>query len=180
MLQPSAKEKYPAFTIVQGHSRDYDLSAALTPEKREWPFIRDPRRTVTTAGDFVVLWSCHFKTTDWKLLMNQTALHPKCNFLLRHWRSWNSSKRQLFSLFSRNFVCIPAKIAIDWFEPSSVSLFPSNSNGAFFSGALLNLMTSDFVMWSWTKEEDAGNVLPSPLFNFYWQALTVTVLGDLV
>ncbi|XP_041647825.1 cysteine protease ATG4C [Cheilinus undulatus] len=55
VLQPSAKEKYPAFTFVQGHSRDYDLSASLTPAKREWPFIRDPRRTVTTAGDFVLL-----------------------------------------------------------------------------------------------------------------------------
>uniref|UniRef100_A0AAQ6A6W8 Cysteine protease n=1 Tax=Amphiprion ocellaris TaxID=80972 RepID=A0AAQ6A6W8_AMPOC len=36
VLQPSAKEKYPAFTFVQGHGRDYDL-------------------TVTTAGDFVLL-----------------------------------------------------------------------------------------------------------------------------
>lgn len=52
VLQPSAKEKYPAFTFVQGHGRDYDLSAGLTPEKREWPFIR---RTVTTTGDFVLL-----------------------------------------------------------------------------------------------------------------------------
>lgn len=52
VLQPSAKEKYPVFTIVQGHSRDYDLTASLNPEKREWPFIR---RTVTTAGDFVLL-----------------------------------------------------------------------------------------------------------------------------
>lgn len=56
VLQPSAKEKYPAFTFVQGHGRDYDLSASLTPEKREWPFIRDPRRTVATVGDFVLLW----------------------------------------------------------------------------------------------------------------------------
>uniref|UniRef100_A0AAQ6APR6 Cysteine protease n=1 Tax=Amphiprion ocellaris TaxID=80972 RepID=A0AAQ6APR6_AMPOC len=55
VLQPSAKEKYPAFTFVQGHGRDYDLSAGLTPEKKEWPFICDPRRTVTTAGDFVLL-----------------------------------------------------------------------------------------------------------------------------
>ncbi|XP_075901435.1 cysteine protease ATG4C isoform X2 [Nelusetta ayraudi] len=55
VLQPSAKEKYPAFTIVQGRSTDYDLSAALTPEKREWPFIRAPQRSVTTAGDFVLL-----------------------------------------------------------------------------------------------------------------------------
>lgn len=52
VVQPSAKEKYPAFTIVQGRSKDYDLSASLTPEKREWPFIR---RTVTTTGDFVLL-----------------------------------------------------------------------------------------------------------------------------
>lgn len=52
VLQPSAKEKYPVFTIVQGRSKDYDLSASLTPEKREWPFIR---RTVTTTGDFVLL-----------------------------------------------------------------------------------------------------------------------------
>ncbi|XP_051929406.1 cysteine protease ATG4C isoform X1 [Hippocampus zosterae] len=55
VLQPSASDKYPAFTIVQGHGRDYDLSASLTPEKREWPFIRDPRRTITTAGGFVLL-----------------------------------------------------------------------------------------------------------------------------
>lgn len=52
LVEPSAKEKYPAFTIVHGRSRDHDLSASLTPEKREWPFIR---RTVTTAGDFVLL-----------------------------------------------------------------------------------------------------------------------------
>lgn len=52
VLQPSAKEKYPVFTIVQGRSKDYDLSASLTPEKREWPFIR---QTVTTTGDFVLL-----------------------------------------------------------------------------------------------------------------------------
>ncbi|XP_057698154.1 cysteine protease ATG4C isoform X3 [Corythoichthys intestinalis] len=55
VLQPSANDKYPAFTIVQGHGRDYDLSASLTPEKREWAFIRDPKRTITTAGDFVLL-----------------------------------------------------------------------------------------------------------------------------
>lgn len=55
VLQPSGKEKYPAFTFVQGHGRDYDLSASLTQEKREWPFIRDSRRTVTTVGDFVLL-----------------------------------------------------------------------------------------------------------------------------
>ncbi|XP_004068071.1 cysteine protease ATG4C [Oryzias latipes] len=55
LLQPSTKEKYPAFTFVQGHGRDYDLSAGLTPEKLEWPFIRSPPRTVTTAGDFVLL-----------------------------------------------------------------------------------------------------------------------------
>ncbi|XP_029939851.1 cysteine protease ATG4C [Salarias fasciatus] len=55
VLQPSAKEKYPVFTFVQGHGRDYDLSGSMTPEKREWPFIRDPRRTATTAMDFVLL-----------------------------------------------------------------------------------------------------------------------------
>uniref|UniRef100_A0A8C3G316 Cysteine protease n=1 Tax=Cyclopterus lumpus TaxID=8103 RepID=A0A8C3G316_CYCLU len=55
VLQPSARDKYPAFTFMQGHGRDYDLSAGLTPEKREWPFIRDPRRTATTTGDFVLL-----------------------------------------------------------------------------------------------------------------------------
>lgn len=55
LLQPSPKEKYPAFTFVQGRSADYDLSAGLNTEKREWPFIRDSRRTVTTAGDFVLL-----------------------------------------------------------------------------------------------------------------------------
>ncbi|KAM6938168.1 cysteine protease ATG4C isoform 2-T2 [Lycodopsis pacificus] len=55
VLRPSAREKYPAFTFMQGHGRDYDLSAGLTSEKREWPFIRDPRRTVTTTGDFVLL-----------------------------------------------------------------------------------------------------------------------------
>uniref|UniRef100_A0A3P8Z4U3 Cysteine protease n=1 Tax=Esox lucius TaxID=8010 RepID=A0A3P8Z4U3_ESOLU len=55
VLQPSAKEKYPAFTFMQGHRRDYNLSAALTPEKREWPFIRDPRTTAATSGDFVLL-----------------------------------------------------------------------------------------------------------------------------
>uniref|UniRef100_A0A3Q1J334 Cysteine protease n=1 Tax=Anabas testudineus TaxID=64144 RepID=A0A3Q1J334_ANATE len=55
VLQPTAKDKYPAFTFVQGHGKDYELLAGLTPEKREWPFIRDPKRTVTTAGDFVLL-----------------------------------------------------------------------------------------------------------------------------
>ncbi|MEQ2309706.1 hypothetical protein AMECASPLE_001387, partial [Ameca splendens] len=55
LLQPSPKEKYPAFTFVQGRSADYDLSAGLNAEKREWPFIRDARRCVTTAGDFVLL-----------------------------------------------------------------------------------------------------------------------------
>lgn len=50
------KEKYPLFTFLQGRSADYDLSAGLSTEKREWPFIRESRRTVTTAGDFVLLW----------------------------------------------------------------------------------------------------------------------------
>lgn len=64
VLQPTAKDKYPAFTLVQGHGRDYELSAGLTPEKREWPFIRDPKRTVTTAGDFVLLW-LHWLKAYW-------------------------------------------------------------------------------------------------------------------
>ncbi|KAM9831847.1 cysteine protease ATG4C [Neosynchiropus ocellatus] len=51
VLQPSEREKYPAFSFVPGHSRDH----IAAPEKREWPFIRDPRRTITTAGDFVLL-----------------------------------------------------------------------------------------------------------------------------
>lgn len=55
LLQPSSKEKYPAFIFVQGHSRDYDLSASLSQDKREWPFIRDPRRSATSFGDFVLL-----------------------------------------------------------------------------------------------------------------------------
>ncbi|KAM9762697.1 cysteine protease ATG4C isoform 1-T2 [Menidia menidia] len=55
VLQPSPKEKYPAFTFMQGHGGDYDLYAGLTPEKREWPFIRDRRATLTIAGDFVLL-----------------------------------------------------------------------------------------------------------------------------
>ncbi|XP_067086738.1 cysteine protease ATG4C isoform X1 [Osmerus mordax] len=55
VLKPSAKEKYPAFTFMPGHGRDYDLSAAVTPEKREWPFIRDTKRATATAGDFVLL-----------------------------------------------------------------------------------------------------------------------------
>lgn len=55
VLLPSANEKYPAFTFMQGHGRDYNLSAELTPEKREWPFIRDPQRAAATAGDFVLL-----------------------------------------------------------------------------------------------------------------------------
>lgn len=71
VLQPSAREKYPAFTFMQGHGRDYDLSAGLTPEKREWPFIRDPRRAAATAGDFVLLWQGVFKTANFPLLMNQ-------------------------------------------------------------------------------------------------------------
>ncbi|KAL2089696.1 hypothetical protein ACEWY4_014384 [Coilia grayii] len=53
ILKPSAKEKYPAFTFVSGHGRDYEL---LRPaEKKEWPFIRDTRRLGATAGDFVLL-----------------------------------------------------------------------------------------------------------------------------
>uniref|UniRef100_A0AAY4CRZ7 Cysteine protease n=1 Tax=Denticeps clupeoides TaxID=299321 RepID=A0AAY4CRZ7_9TELE len=53
ILKPSEKEKYPAFTFMNGHGRDYDLSGPA--EKREWPFIRDTRRAGATAGDFVLL-----------------------------------------------------------------------------------------------------------------------------
>lgn len=53
ILQPSSKEKYPAFTIMKGHGKDYELSIAV--EKREWPFIRDARKAGTTSGDFVLL-----------------------------------------------------------------------------------------------------------------------------
>ncbi|XP_059922710.1 cysteine protease ATG4C [Gadus macrocephalus] len=55
LLRPSARDKYPAFTLLAGHGRDYDLSSSLTPEKREWPFIRDPCRATTSMGDFVLL-----------------------------------------------------------------------------------------------------------------------------
>ncbi|CAL8254902.1 unnamed protein product [Merluccius merluccius] len=55
LLRPSARDKYPAFTLVAGRGRDHDLSSSLTPEKREWPFIRDPRRAATSVGDFVLL-----------------------------------------------------------------------------------------------------------------------------
>lgn len=53
VLQPSSKEKYPAFTFMKGHGRDYELSVPL--EKREWPFIKDTRIPGATAGDFVLL-----------------------------------------------------------------------------------------------------------------------------
>uniref|UniRef100_A0A8C5F9N2 Cysteine protease n=1 Tax=Gadus morhua TaxID=8049 RepID=A0A8C5F9N2_GADMO len=55
LLRPSVRDKYPAFTLLAGHGRDYDLSSSLTPEKREWPFIRDPCRATTSMGDFVLL-----------------------------------------------------------------------------------------------------------------------------
>ncbi|XP_041913966.1 cysteine protease ATG4C [Alosa sapidissima] len=53
VLKPSAKEKYPAFTFVNGHGKDYELAGPM--EKKEWPFIRDTRRLGATAGDFVLL-----------------------------------------------------------------------------------------------------------------------------
>ncbi|KAL6458127.1 hypothetical protein MHYP_G00333570 [Metynnis hypsauchen] len=53
VLQPSVKEKYPAFTFMKGHGRDYELS--VPAEKKEWPFIRDKRKAGATAGDFVLL-----------------------------------------------------------------------------------------------------------------------------
>uniref|UniRef100_A0A673IFA7 Cysteine protease n=1 Tax=Sinocyclocheilus rhinocerous TaxID=307959 RepID=A0A673IFA7_9TELE len=42
ILQPSSKEKYPAFTFMKGHGKDYELSIAV--EKQEWPFIGDTRK----------------------------------------------------------------------------------------------------------------------------------------
>ncbi|XP_059417081.1 cysteine protease ATG4C-like [Carassius carassius] len=53
ILQPSSKEKYPPFTFMMGHGKDYELSIAV--EKRKWPFIRDTRKAGTTSGDFVLL-----------------------------------------------------------------------------------------------------------------------------
>lgn len=55
LLRPSARDRYPAFTLVAGRGQDYLLSSSLTPEKREWPFIPDPRRAATGVGDFVLL-----------------------------------------------------------------------------------------------------------------------------
>lgn len=90
VLQPTAKDKYPAFTFVEGHGRDYELSAGLTPEKREWPFIRDPKKTASMAGDFVLLWP-HWLKAYWRLnflvLKNDTAPYPDtCLERLQHWR----------------------------------------------------------------------------------------------
>ncbi|XP_051562125.1 cysteine protease ATG4C-like isoform X1 [Myxocyprinus asiaticus] len=53
ILQPSSKEKYPAFTFMKGHGKDYELSVSV--EKREWPFIKDTRKAGATSGDFVLL-----------------------------------------------------------------------------------------------------------------------------
>ncbi|XP_076871005.1 cysteine protease ATG4C [Brachyhypopomus gauderio] len=53
VLQPSVKDKYPAFTFMKGHGRDYELSVPM--ENREWPFIRGKRKAGATAGDFVLL-----------------------------------------------------------------------------------------------------------------------------
>ncbi|XP_052454764.1 cysteine protease ATG4C-like [Carassius gibelio] len=53
ILQPSSKEKYPPFTFMVGHGKDYELSIAV--EKQKWPFIRDTRKAGTTSGDFVLL-----------------------------------------------------------------------------------------------------------------------------
>ncbi|XP_030647508.1 cysteine protease ATG4C [Chanos chanos] len=53
ILQPSSKEKYPAFTFMSGRGQDYHLTGP--PDKREWPFIVDGRRMGATAGDFVLL-----------------------------------------------------------------------------------------------------------------------------
>ncbi|XP_026882489.2 cysteine protease ATG4C isoform X1 [Electrophorus electricus] len=53
VLQPSPKEKYPAFTFMKGHGRDYELSVPV--EKREWPFIQSTQKAGASAGDFVLL-----------------------------------------------------------------------------------------------------------------------------
>ncbi|XP_051568445.1 cysteine protease ATG4C-like [Myxocyprinus asiaticus] len=53
ILQPSSKEKYPAFTFMKGHEKDYKLSGSV--EKREWPFVRDTRKAGVTSGGFVLL-----------------------------------------------------------------------------------------------------------------------------
>lgn len=53
ILQTSSKEKYPAFTFMEGHGKDYELSVPVV--KREWPFIRDTRKAGATSGDFVLL-----------------------------------------------------------------------------------------------------------------------------
>ncbi|KAG7487652.1 hypothetical protein MATL_G00025700 [Megalops atlanticus] len=55
ILRPSTKEKYPAFTFMKGHGQDYDLCGPLARERKERPFLGDPRRARVTAGDFVLL-----------------------------------------------------------------------------------------------------------------------------
>ncbi len=71
VLQPSSKEKYPAFTFMKGHRKDYELSVAA--EKREWPFIRDTGKAGTTSGDFVLLWL--FKTeTQHQVIHHKSGL----------------------------------------------------------------------------------------------------------
>lgn len=53
ILQTSSKEKYPAFTFMKGHGKDYELSVPV--EEREWPFIRDTRKAGASSDDFVLL-----------------------------------------------------------------------------------------------------------------------------
>jgi len=55
MLRPSALDEYPAFSVVAGRARDHHPPDGLTPEKREGPFIRDPRVAAPGVGDFMLL-----------------------------------------------------------------------------------------------------------------------------
>ncbi|KAA0712931.1 Cysteine protease ATG4C [Triplophysa tibetana] len=53
ILQTSSLEKYPAFTFMEGHGMDYELTVPVV--RREWPFISDTRTAGATSGDFVLL-----------------------------------------------------------------------------------------------------------------------------
>ncbi|XP_041126859.1 cysteine protease ATG4C isoform X1 [Polyodon spathula] len=49
VLKPSSKEKYPAFTFVKGHGRDYDYEQSESTSEGE------PRHPKYSPGDFVLL-----------------------------------------------------------------------------------------------------------------------------
>ncbi|KAL4635013.1 cysteine protease ATG4C isoform X1 [Arapaima gigas] len=59
VLRPSAKEKYPAFTFMKGHGRDYDLSSPPAQERKKQPYLRESRRAGASTGDFVLLKHAH-------------------------------------------------------------------------------------------------------------------------